>query len=129
MYRCASIAAAFTAAVTCTSAQAQVHRQFPAYALRGELVVQQTPDALLNGQAAKLAPGARIRGENNLLATPASIAGQKLTVHYTVEATSGMLLDVWVLNAAELANKTWPRTAQEAANWAFDAGTQTWLKR
>lgn len=129
MYRCASTLAAFAAATVCISAEAQVHRQFPAHALRGELVVLQTPDATLNGRAAKLAPGARIRSDNNILLTPASIAGQKLSVHYTVEAVSGMLLDVWVLNAAELANKTWPRTAQEAATWAFDAGTQTWLKR
>jgi hypothetical protein len=129
MYRCASALAAFAAATVCISAQAQVHRQFPAYALRGELTVQMSPEATLNGQAAKLAPGARIRGDNNLLLTPASIAGQKLTVHYTVETTSGMLMDVWVLNTAELANKTWPRTAQEATTWAFDAGTQTWLKR
>lgn len=127
MYRCALTA--FAAAACSISAQAQVHRPFPVQALRGELVVLQTPDVSLNGQAARLAPGARLRGDNHMLLQPASVAGQKLTVHYTREPSSGMLLDVWVLNPAELANKTWPRTPQEAASWSFDPATQTWIKR
>ena len=130
MYRCASALAACAAAlVLCIPAQAQVHRPFPAKALRGELVVLQTPDVSLNGKPAKLAPGARLRGDTNLLLQPASVAGQKLTVHYTVEPSSGLLMEVWVLNPAELANKTWPATPQEAATWAFEPGTQTWTKR
>jgi len=129
MYRCAPLAACVAALVCCIPAQAQMHRPFPVQALRGELVVLQTPDVSLNGQPAKLAPGARLRGDTNLLLQPASVAGQKLTVHYTVEPLSGMLMEVWVLNPAELANKTWPRNAQESASWAFEPGTQTWTKR
>jgi hypothetical protein len=122
MYRCALTVA--LAAVSLV-AQAQTHRVFPAQALRGELVVLQTPDVLLNGQPARLAPGARVKGDTNLLQQPGALTGQKLTVHYTVER-GGLLMDVWVLNPAELANKTWPRTPQEAASWRFDAATQTW---
>src|SRR6218665_1924539 len=117
MDRCAL--SAFAASLVCISAQAQVHRNFPAYALRGELVIKQFPDALLNGKAARLAPGARLRSDGNMLTQPASVMGEKLVVHYTLDP-NGLLLEIWVLNPAELANKTWPRTPQEAATWSFD---------
>lgn len=124
MYRCAFTLALAT---TCLVAQAQTHRFFPPTALRGELVVTQYPDVLLNGQPARLAPGSRIKGDTNLLVQPAGLAGQKLIVHYTVE-TSGLIMDVWVLNPAELANKPWPTTPVEAATWQFNSGNQTWVK-
>jgi hypothetical protein len=129
MYRCAPLAplVATVLAVSALSATAQTHRFFPPQALRGELMVTQYPDVMLNGQAARLAPGSRIKGDTNLLLQPASLAGQKLIVHYTVEP-GGLLMDVWVLNPAELANKTWPRTPAESATWAFNPGNQTWLK-
>jgi hypothetical protein len=114
-------------ATTSLVAQAQTHRFFPANALRGELVITQFPDATMNGQAVRLAPGSRIKNDNNLWVPPASLTGQKFVVHYTVEST-GLLMDVWVLNAAELANKPWPRTPQEAATWQFNPGNQTWIK-
>lgn len=125
MYRCAL--AAFAATVCCISAQAQVHRNFPVQTLRGELVILQSPDVSLNGHAARLAPGARVRGDTNLLQQPASLMGQKHTVHYTVEP-SGLLLEIWVLNPAELANKTWPRSREDAAKWSFDQASQVWTK-
>lgn len=124
MYRCVLPLAL---AASCV-AHAQTHRNFPATALRGELQITQFPDALLNGRPARLAPGARIKNDNNLWVPPAGLAGQKLTVNYTVES-SGLILDVWVLNPAELANKTWPRTPAEAAAWQFSPGDQTWIKR
>ncbi|KQW51738.1 hypothetical protein ASD88_03730 [Pelomonas sp. Root662] len=125
MYRCVL---ALTLAVSCLAAQAQTHRFFTPQTLRGELVVTQHPDALLNGKPARFAPGSRVKGENNLLVQPAGITGQKLVVHYTVE-NSGLIMDVWVLNAAELANKTWPTTRAEAATWQFNGGNQTWIKQ
>jgi hypothetical protein len=124
MYRCVL---SLALAATCLVAQAQTHRFFTPQTLRGELVITQYPDVLLNGQPARLAPGSRVKGENNLLQQPAGLAGQKLTVHYTVEP-NGLLLDVWVLNTAELANKPWPKTPAEAASWQFNAGNQTWSK-
>ncbi len=125
MYRCVL---PLILAVSSVAAQAQTHRFFPANALRGELVITQFPEATINGRAARLAPGARIKNDNNLWVPPAGLTGQKLTVHYTVEST-GLVMDVWVLNAVELANKPWPSTPAEAASWQFDAGTQTWAKR
>ena len=125
MYRCAL---SLTLAATCLVAQAQTHRPFPATALRGELQITQFPDARMNGKPARLAPGARIKNEVNLWVPPAGLTGQKLVVHYTVES-SGLIMDVWVLNPAELANKPWPTTPAESATWQFNPGNQTWIKR
>lgn len=124
MYRCVLPLAL---AASCLVAHAQTHRFFPATALRGELVVTQFPDALLNGQPVRLAPGSRIKNENNLWVPPAGLAGQKLIVHYTVES-NGLVMDVWVLNSVELANKPWPRTPAESATWQFNPGNQTWSR-
>jgi hypothetical protein len=125
MYRCAL---ALTLAVSSLAAHAQTHRFFTPQTLRGELVVTQHPDVLLNGKPARLAPGSRIKGENNLLVQPGAITGQKLVVHFTVE-NSGLVMDVWVLNAAELANKPWPTSPAESATWQFNSGNQTWIKQ
>lgn len=128
MYRCAPLLAAFVCAATlCAPAAAQVQRFFPATALRGILVVTQSPDVMLNGQPARMAPGARLKGDNNLLLQPASVTGQKLLVNYTVDP-QGLLMDVWVLNPVEAAKKPWPVNAKEAATWSFDPAAQTWTK-
>lgn len=124
MLRCALAVAAVLAA---TPTFAQVARPFPVDALRGDLHITQAPEVLLNGKPARLAPGARLRDASGYLALPASLAGQKLRVHYTQEQ-DGLLKDVWVLNAAELANARWPETRAQAAQWVFDAATQTWSK-
>ncbi|MFM8767371.1 MAG: hypothetical protein ACKOD9_06265 [Rubrivivax sp.] len=104
------------------------HRSFPAHALRGELLVGAMPAALLNGQAARLAPGARIRGEDNLLRLPGSLIGQPVIVHFTQEPSTGMLMDVWILNRAELSNTPWPASPAEAATWRFDPLSQRWTR-
>jgi hypothetical protein len=72
----------------------------PQSAQRGVLVVTQPPDVLLDGQPARLSPGARIRGRNNLLLLSAPLVGQALTVRY-VRDPQGLLHDVWVLTEAE----------------------------
>ena len=54
--------------------------------------------------------------------------GPSVNGKYTVDV-NGMVMEVWILNPAELANKTWPRTPQETAAWLFDPATQTWTKR
>jgi hypothetical protein len=108
-------------------ASAQVQRNFPPNALRGALVVVDPPQVMINGLAAQLAPGARIHGANNMLLMSGTLAGQKLLVHYTLDA-QGALHEVWVLTSAEAARKPWPETPREAAAWRFDASTQTWTK-
>ncbi|RZI55687.1 MAG: hypothetical protein EOP37_27120 [Rubrivivax sp.] len=128
-----SLVAAFggiAAIATPTPAQAQIapgHRYFPQRALRGELIVGVTPDVKLNGKAARLAPGARIRNAVDQVATPGSLYGQKVVVLYTTDI-SGLLMDIWVLNEVELANKTWPTTPEQASKLVFDQASQVWRK-
>jgi hypothetical protein len=108
-------------------AGAQVQRQFPESALRGEMVFGQPPEVVLNGEAWRLAPGTRIRGQNNMLVMSGSLAGSRLMVHYTSEAP-GQIKDVWILRPEEVAIEPWPRSAKEASNWVFDVIAQKWSR-
>ena len=128
MFRCALLAATVLAtALPALPALAQAPRNFPATALRGELVVTAPPDVLLNQQPARLAPGSRLRGINNMLVLPVAAVNQRLVVHYTRDL-QGNVLDVWVLSPAEAARQPWPATPAEAAAWRFNADAQTWSK-
>ena len=71
------------------AAQAQTQRAFPQNALRGSLVIGTAPEARLNGDPARLAPGARIRDANNMLVVPTAVTGGPYLVNYTVD-TSGL---------------------------------------
>ena len=106
---------------------AQVPRNFPADALRGALVVENAPEITLNGTPARLAPGARIRGVNNMLAMSGAIAGQRLLVHYTLDPL-GQVREVWILTSEEAARQPWPTTPQQAASWSFDSAQQIWTR-
>ena len=110
-----------------TGATEAATRAFPSNALRGELRVTQPPAAEINGQPVRLAPGARIFGEDGLLRLTGTVAGQKLVVHYTRDPF-GLVKDVWVLTPAERAVRPWPTTDAEAAAWTFDPNTQTWKR-
>ena len=108
-------------------AAAQVQRAFPQNALRGALVVGVAPDILLNGDRARLAPGARIRDDNNMLVVPSALTGGRYLVHYTVD-TSGLVKDVWILRPDEAAVNPWPTTREQAETWRFDPVGQVWSK-
>mgnify|MGYP001602498674 CR=1 FL=1 len=129
MSRCLAPTAVFAvaAALYLASASASQHRQFPQHALRGQLVFAQTPDVLLNGKPARLAPGARVFDVSNHLALPGALQGQKYIAHYTLDADQN-LRDIWLLNPAELANVHWPSTPQQATSWTFNPGNQAWTK-
>jgi hypothetical protein len=107
-----------------TTSWAQAPRNFTAQTLRGELVVTAPPEVRLNGQPARLSPGARIRGADNMVQMSGTLVNQRLLVHYTVDI-GGQLRDVWVLTPAEAA-RPWPVTPRQAQAWRFDPGTQTW---
>lgn len=94
--------------------------------LRGEILFGQPPEVTLNGNAARLAPGARIRDLDNRLVLSGNLVGQKYKVNYTVD-TLGLLMNVWILKADEAA-KLWPTTPTEAATWIWDPVSQTWSK-
>lgn len=103
-------ALAMSALTLWPAAQAQtLHRMFPAKALRGTLVVVQPPMITLDGAAARLSPGSRIRGTNNLLVLSGQAIGQELTVNYTL-TPDGQVHDVWILTEIEAAEKR-PRAA------------------
>jgi hypothetical protein len=125
MLRCVTLAAAIFAASL--PAAAQVQRNFPANALRGEIRFLQPPEVLLNGQPARLAPGARIRGQNNMLQMSGALVDSGAVVNYTQENT-GLLLDIWILTAPEIAVRPWPTNAEQAKTWLFDAAAQTWTR-
>jgi hypothetical protein len=102
--RCCLVIA--TLALTALPALAQTApvRGFPAQALRGKMVVTHPPLITMDGKPARLSPGARIKGTNNLLAMSGALVGQELTVNYTVEQL-GMVHEVWILTEAEAALK------------------------
>ena len=125
MYRCLVLAGSLV--LLHATAPAQVQRQFPANALRGELVVTAPPEATLNGSATRLAPGARLRGEDNMLQMSAALVDRKLRVNYTLDLY-GLVREVWILRPEEVAMKPWPRTPAEAQAWTFDPVAQTWSK-
>ena len=106
---------------------AHAQRVFERSALRGELQVTSPPDVLLNGQPARLSPGARIRDPRNLIVLSGTVVGQKLLVNYAVDGF-GLVHNVWVLSADEAARQPWPKTAAEAAAWTFDSTMQRWTK-
>jgi len=124
MLRCVTLLAALAA----LPAAAQVQRNFPADALRGQLIVTQPPEVLLNGEPGRLAPGARIRDQHNMLTVSGAMVGQRLIVNYTRER-GGLVLDVWILRPEEQANKPWPVNEAQAKAWRFDPVGQTWSRR
>ena len=83
-------------------AQAQSGRSFPPQAQRAVLQVTQAPDILLNGKPARLAPGARIRGSNDLLVLSGTLTGQTLVVNMVLES-GGLVKEVWILSPEEAA--------------------------
>lgn len=125
MLRCAALGLALLWAAPAVTAQ--VPRLFPPTALRGELTGVAPPDVLLNGKPARLAPGARIRNEDNRFEVMGQLAGRKLLVHYTTEG-GGQLLDIWVLRPSEIANQPWPVSAEQARAWQFDPVSQRWSR-
>lgn len=127
MYRCAASLAAAAVLTFSAAAQAQVQRSFPQTALRGEVAFKIAPDITLNKKPARLAPGVRIRGTNNMMVVTGEVTGRAFTVNYTVEP-SGLVLDVWILRPEEI-KVFWPKSSEEAAKFDFDAAAQRWTPR
>src|SRR6478736_3828732 len=73
-------------------------RNFPIGALRGQIAFGAPPMIRLDGQTARLSPGARVQNAQRMLVPPAALAGQSFVVNYTKEATTGMVREVWLLS-------------------------------
>ena len=127
MYRCLIALATAATATFAAPAWAQVARQFPENALRGIIVFGQPPVIALNGNPTRLAPGSRIRGDNNLLVMSGALVDKKAVVHYTLDA-SGLVRDVWILRPEETRMRPWPTSLEQARAWSFDPVAQTWTK-
>lgn len=127
MYRCAFASLALAASLV-APASAESVRNFPPNTLRGVVVFSDIPSITLNGQAAQLSPGSRVRGADNAVVMPPAIAGSKLLVHYTLDVGDTRVKDVWILTPDEAAIKPWPRTLEEARTWAWNPTTKTWTK-
>jgi len=101
------LALALVAVTALTSAAAMAQglvRPFPKTALRGLLEVTAPPQVLLNGKPARLSPGARIKGSNNLIVMSGTLVGRQVLVNYVADS-QGMLHDVWILTPAEAQEK------------------------
>ncbi|MDO8719812.1 MAG: hypothetical protein Q7K20_12630 [Polaromonas sp.] len=94
-------------------------RQFPAAALRGEMVVGVAPIISMDGKPDRLSPGARIRDANNMLVMSGALVEQTLVVNYLRENT-GLVHQVWILNNEEIRQKR-PNTR---SSW-FSFGSST----
>jgi hypothetical protein len=125
MHRCALTAlAALSIALPLA---AQDVRPFPPHALRGTLTVLQPPAIAIDERPARLAPGARIRDERNLVVLSGGLVGERFLVHYTLEP-QGLVHDVWILTPAEAARR-WPATPEQAQRWLYDPAARAWMPR
>jgi hypothetical protein len=127
MYRCLLTVAALAVSI---SASAQVQRGFPQNALRGTMDFKEPPWLVLNGKTQlHLSPGARIRGQDNMLVMSGALSGvSKVVVNYTLERSTGLIQDVWLLRKEEADVKPWPTTPAEAQAWIFDPVASRWTK-
>jgi hypothetical protein len=126
MYRCTF--AAVVALAMAASVSAQQQRTFPQNTLRGAMVFGDYPQLTLNGRAASLAPGSRVRDQANMVVMASTLAGGRFLVNYTVDIGGAQVKDVWILRPEEAAVRPWPTTLDEAQTWIFDSSTQTWTK-
>ena len=91
----------------CTAGLQAQNRTFPGVTQLGTLEVTVFPTARLNGAEVRMAPGARILNEGNLIVIPQSI-GRTVPVRYRLDPM-GQVADAWILTPEEL------RLAKEAA--------------
>ena len=93
-------------------------RNFPEAALRGNLTINGTSDATLNGRAIRMAPGMRLLSPQNTLVMAHTVVGQSFQVNYTIEPSTGMLLSAWILTKAEASQ---PRKGSDTVERNFRA--------
>ena len=80
-------------------------RNFPEAAVRGTLVITGQGMAEINGKEIRMAPGMRLFNAENALLMLHTVIGQKFTVNYLIEPSTGLLWTAWVLSPAEAAQK------------------------
>lgn len=125
----ALLAGTVAAALPLPASAQQVTRRFPNSALRGKIVFTNPPDIELNGDPARMSPGVRIHGFDNMSVVTGAVAGNgnRYVVDYRIEGT-GLISEVWLLTTTEADVSPWPKTPEQAAAWTFDYMAQTWTK-
>lgn len=79
------------------------HRNFPPSAQVGVLRIDQIPNAQINGQNIRTAPGFRLFSADNRLIFAHTVQSQALRVAYVKEVSTQWLLTAWILTPEELA--------------------------
>jgi hypothetical protein len=92
-------------------------REFPATALRGQMVVMTPPEISMDGKADRLSPGARLRDVNNQLVLTGAVVNQRLTVNY-LRDNLGQVQQVWILSEEEASLKR-PNSPRSMFNFVF----------
>ena len=105
---------ALLAAFLATAAAAQF-RTIPKDAVRGEMTHLTENIVSVNGQRMRLAPGALIYAQNNLIIMPAQVPAGSL-VEYTTDR-NGELFKVWILTPKEAAR---PNSNSAGGTWPDD---------
>ena len=76
-------------------------RNFPSHTQLGILRIDQIPQASINGQAIRTAPGFRLFSADNKLIFAHTVQSQNLKVAYLIEASTQWLLTAWILTPEE----------------------------
>jgi len=116
MHRTARFLASLLAMLALLAPAAVLHAQtrtIPAAARLGVLQVTQFPQAVLDDKPVRLAPGARVFSEVNIIILPTALA-RPTPVRYRLDGT-GLVLEVWVLTPAELDKARADADSKEAA--------------
>ncbi len=74
----------------------------PPKAQRADIIFNRSPDVLINGKAARLAPGARIFNQQNLIVMYSALQGA-IKAKFVLEDSTGLVLSVWILTEDEIA--------------------------
>ena len=114
---------ALYAALLASTAWAQ-HRTIPKEALRGELTHVMQNIVTVNGQRMRLAPGAQIHAQNNLIIVPTAIPRNSL-VDYTLDR-NGDLFKVWILTRDEAAR---PNPNSPGGSWPAEGPKGTPIRQ
>lgn len=78
-------------------------RNLPSHAQLGVLRISEVPNAQINGQAIRTAPGFRLFSADNKLIFAHSVYQKDLQVAYVKEASTNWLLTAWILSPQEKA--------------------------
>ena len=81
------------------TAQAQI-RNFPPEVVRDTISFVSPPQVVVNNRSEFLAPGVRVRNEQNLLALTGSLFGKTFLVNY-LRDPAGLIREIWILTPEE----------------------------